>query len=69
MSCVIFFPAATARRPGAPSLRLLHGFPADSGRLHPDRDPLPELDAAVGSGDPGVLFGLEPTTSPGPAAA
>ena len=53
----------------APSLRLLYGFLADSGRLHPGSDPLPELDAALGSGAPGVHDRLEPTTSPGPAAA
>ena len=53
----------------ARSLRLLYGFLADSGRLHPGSDPLPELDAALGSADPGLRDRLEPTTSPGPAAA
>jgi hypothetical protein len=53
----------------ARSLRLLYGFLSDSGRLHPGSDPLPELDAALASGDPGVPACLEPTTSPGPAAA
>lgn len=53
----------------APSLRLLYGFLADSGRLHPGSDALPELDAALGSGARGVPDPVEPTTSPGPAAA
>jgi hypothetical protein len=53
----------------AASLRVLYGFLADSGRLHPGSDPLPALEAALASGAASRDRRLEPTTSPGPQAA